>query len=195
MQKTVADTMKGSAIHKVWVGNYRETASDRFTTRMIDRLFASLGLPKGAAVLDAGCGTGTNSHRLAAKGFRVTGVDLSGFALDEARRRGEGPDFRQGDLTALDLDNGSFDCVFCCGVLMHIPDFEQAIGESGPGVEARRLPYPHRNQCRRAGNARLPDLLEAGKAARARGQEGQPARNWSRRKKARWSHARCGCPG
>ena len=129
MQKTVADTMKGSAIHKVWVGNRRQTASDRFTTRMIDRLFASLGLPKGAAVLDAGCGTGTNSHRLAAKGFRVTGVDLSGFALDEARRRGEGPDFRQGDLTALDLDNGSFDCVFCCGVLMHIPDFEQAIGE------------------------------------------------------------------
>ena len=86
MQKTVADTMKGSAIHKVWVGNYARrhpTASPR----MIDRLFASLGLPKGAAVLDAGCGTGTNSHRLAAKGFRVTGVDLSGFALDEARRR------------------------------------------------------------------------------------------------------------
>jgi 2-polyprenyl-3-methyl-5-hydroxy-6-metoxy-1,4-benzoquinol methylase len=44
------------------------------------------GLPVGAA-LDAGCGEGAEAMWLADQGWQVTGVDISGSALDVAERR------------------------------------------------------------------------------------------------------------
>lgn len=46
-----------------------------------------LGLPDGAAVLDLCCGMGRHSLALADFGYLVTGVDLSGSLLAEARRQ------------------------------------------------------------------------------------------------------------
>ena len=43
-------------------------------------------LPGGAAILDVGCGTGHLAAKLAAGGFRVTGIDTSGGMLARARR-------------------------------------------------------------------------------------------------------------
>lgn len=37
--------------------------------------------------IDLGCGTGVNAVELAARGFEVTGIDLSGVAIAAARRR------------------------------------------------------------------------------------------------------------
>ncbi len=53
-------------------------------------------LPSDALVLDAGCGEGYYSNRMAARGFDVLGVDLSKFAVDAAtkaakRDRGDRP--------------------------------------------------------------------------------------------------------
>ncbi len=45
--------------------------------------------PEGGAILDLGCGTGRHAVPLAAHGFRVTGVDISGGMLEVARRRAE----------------------------------------------------------------------------------------------------------
>lgn len=36
---------------------------------------------------------------------------------------------RQGDLTALDVPDRTYDAVLCLGVLMHVPDFDAAIAE------------------------------------------------------------------
>lgn len=44
-------------------------------------------LARGPQVLDLGCGTGNVTFRLAARGFQVTGVDLSTEMLDIARRK------------------------------------------------------------------------------------------------------------
>ena len=47
------------------------------TEREAERIAAALALPVGAAVLDVPCGAGRLSLPLAARGYRVTGVDTS----------------------------------------------------------------------------------------------------------------------
>jgi SAM-dependent methyltransferase len=50
-------------------------------------LIEEFALPKGASILDLGCGTGRHSVALAQQGFAVTGVDLSEHMLEKARMR------------------------------------------------------------------------------------------------------------
>lgn len=70
--------------------------------RAIDLLVRTARPAPGAAILDMGCGRGRHARSLARRGYRVTGVDLSPRALDQARRRAveEGLDitFQQGDM-------------------------------------------------------------------------------------------------
>jgi SAM-dependent methyltransferase len=47
--------------------------------------FLAAGIPAGATVLDAGCGTGAHARALAAAGYRVTGADASAAMLAQAR--------------------------------------------------------------------------------------------------------------
>ena len=83
-------------------------------------------------VLDAGCGQGTQSLRLAEHGHLVVGVDPDQRMLDafEEALAAEPPTVRarvslvQGrveDLPEL-LESASFDVVLCHGVLMYVPD-------------------------------------------------------------------------
>jgi 2-polyprenyl-3-methyl-5-hydroxy-6-metoxy-1,4-benzoquinol methylase len=51
-----------------------------------DFLIRELGLPKGSAILDVGCGTGRHSIELARRGYRMTGVDISSGMLTEAKK-------------------------------------------------------------------------------------------------------------
>ena len=76
---------------------------------------------RGMRVLDAGCGPGDMAMALAARGARVTGVDLSGSLLDVARRRMPAElapmvALRQGDMLA---DHGRFDVTIAMDVLIH----------------------------------------------------------------------------
>jgi Thiopurine S-methyltransferase (TPMT) len=65
----------------------------------------------GRAVVP-GCGLGADAAFLAGLGLSVTGFDVSATAVDEARRRFPGPDFRQADLFApAPLWLGAFDLV------------------------------------------------------------------------------------
>lgn len=79
-------------------------------------------LARGPEVLDLGCGTGTLATRLAARGLRVTGVDLSPEMLDLARERtrsGLAPKWLQTSAVEL-IDHfpaGSFDTI-CCVLLL-----------------------------------------------------------------------------
>jgi len=54
-------------------------------------------LPAGAKILDVGCGTGHLAARLAARGFRVTGIDASPAMLAYARRNAPGEVFVEAD--------------------------------------------------------------------------------------------------
>lgn len=66
--------------------------------RFVDAL-----LPRGARVLDAGCGTGRVGGELAARSHRVTGVDLDRELLAQARIDFPGSRWEHGDLAALEL--------------------------------------------------------------------------------------------
>jgi SAM-dependent methyltransferase len=75
-------------------------------------------------ILELGCGTGNDAARLAAAGYSVTAIDLSGEAVDQARARyGSMARFVVADMTQrLSFPSGSFDAVMS-NVAMHMfPD-------------------------------------------------------------------------
>jgi cyclopropane fatty-acyl-phospholipid synthase-like methyltransferase len=51
----------------------------------IEFMVRALDLPEGASVLDLCCGWGRHTTRLAQRGYRVTGIDLSRYHLRLAR--------------------------------------------------------------------------------------------------------------
>lgn len=132
---SVAETLTKPDLHQDWIVNYRNAAVNRFTAMALDAVIRRIDLKPGAKVLDAGCGSGTNSIWLTQRGFGVTGIDFSDFALGKAeeRARGEGLEgrigFSRADLTNLAMTDASFDAVFCIGVLMHIPEVEAALDQ------------------------------------------------------------------
>jgi SAM-dependent methyltransferase len=83
-----------------------------------DFLEKALRLPAGGRVLDVPCGGGRHSLELAARGFQMTGVDISAEFLAAARSRAEG---RQLPIAwekrpMHDLPwQGEFDGAFCAG--------------------------------------------------------------------------------
>jgi SAM-dependent methyltransferase len=90
-------------------------------------------LPIGRA-LDAACGTGRHAAKLAAAGHATTGIDGTPAMLDVARRRAPDVDFRLGDLTALPVEDGTFDFAICALALAHLPDPTPAIAEIARAV-------------------------------------------------------------
>lgn len=83
--------------------------------RFIDAL-----LPRGARVLDAGCGTGRVGGELANRSHRVTGVDLDPELLAQARRDFPGSRWEHGNLAGLALRDPAgnpelFEVVFAAG--------------------------------------------------------------------------------
>lgn len=84
----------------------------------------SVRLPPGARVLDLGCGEGRDSVFFAARGFDVTGVDVSRAGLRKAERlaREQGVAVRWvcSDMARLRVA-GPFDLVYSCGTIHYVP--------------------------------------------------------------------------
>ena len=87
---------------------YRPTLTDEVSERDTDDIVGLLGLAPGDSVLDAPCGHGRISNRLAARGCAVVGVDAAELFLVVARESGSDVDYRLGDLRDLPVD-GPFD--------------------------------------------------------------------------------------
>jgi SAM-dependent methyltransferase len=92
-------------------------------------LYGDVRYPAGARVLEAGCGTGCQTVRLAAANPHAcfVSVDISPQSLAAAKaavqaRELANVEFRQADLLHLDAEQGAFDHVFVCFVLEHLPD-------------------------------------------------------------------------
>jgi SAM-dependent methyltransferase len=113
-----------------YVHGYTEPESHRLGDQadtLAELLHAGTAYPAGSRVLEVGCGVGAQTVHLVARSpeAHLTAVDVSAESLAQAEKRvGTKVDFRQADL--FDLD-GSYDHLFVCFVLEHLPEPEKAL--------------------------------------------------------------------
>jgi SAM-dependent methyltransferase len=113
---------------------------------LADLLHTGTAYPAGSRVLEVGCGVGAQTVHLvtASPQARIVAVDISAESLDHARARmaayacatrASAPDraaaarveWRCADLFRLPFPDASFDHLFVCFVLEHVPDPRRAL--------------------------------------------------------------------
>ncbi|MFN3642955.1 MAG: methyltransferase domain-containing protein [Gemmobacter sp.] len=114
---------------------YDNRAALRYFDRALALTMRMLDINPGERVLDAGCGAGVHSVRVAQAGHPVDAIDISAEAIREAADRAaraglaQNIRFAQEDLTRLSLPDASHARVFSWGVIIHIPDADRAVDE------------------------------------------------------------------
>jgi SAM-dependent methyltransferase len=133
---------------------FRETQLDSRSGLSIsrDRFYSYSGWSpedlRGARVLDAGCGAGRFTEIALDAGAVVTAIDYSG-AVDACRanhRDHPNLELAQADIYRLPFEPGTFEFVFCFGVLQHTPDvrgaFRAVADQVAPGGRLAVDVYP-----------------------------------------------------
>ena len=97
---------------------WRGVATPEQTRAEVDFLIKVLGAAPNARVLDVPCGNGRHSLELAARGLKMTGVDLAEEFIEEARNSGRSAgldiEWVLADMRKLRWD-AEFDGAFCFG--------------------------------------------------------------------------------
>jgi 2-polyprenyl-3-methyl-5-hydroxy-6-metoxy-1,4-benzoquinol methylase len=89
--------------HSRWyINRFRTMAAEGADLDGEARLLDAM-VPRGARILDAGCGTGRVAGVLAARGHDVVGVDVDPALIAAAQEDHPGPRWIVADLAALDL--------------------------------------------------------------------------------------------
>jgi SAM-dependent methyltransferase len=120
-----------------YVHGYSERESERLKDQadtLTNLLHDDTRFPAGSRVLEAGCGIGAQTIILATNnpGSDITSLDISpdSLAKAEVRIREEGITnvrFLAGDIFHLSFPEQSFDHIFVCFVLEHLPNPGQAL--------------------------------------------------------------------
>ncbi|MFO8060979.1 MAG: class I SAM-dependent methyltransferase [Bacillota bacterium] len=113
-----------------WYRTARGAFIDEIETELAFRLLTPRS---GWRVLDAGCGTGNFSFKLAERGCTVTGVDVSADMLQRALARAAGGDlpvrFCQMDIGDLEFPDATFDAIYSMAAFEFIRDRPAAFRE------------------------------------------------------------------
>jgi ubiquinone/menaquinone biosynthesis C-methylase UbiE len=106
---------------------------DRYRQQYWQRSYFDFTGFSGKRVLEIGVGLGTDLKQFARAGATCYAVDITDQHIQLARANFASEelqaDIRQADATALPFPDAYFDCVYSFGVLHHIPDIENAMGE------------------------------------------------------------------
>lgn len=105
----------------------RLEAQAKAFSKIIEKELEILGLKPNMRVLDAGCGTGAVTRKMASKVLPAVayGVDIDPLFIEKAKKTAldEGIKnirFELGNVDNLTHDNGFFDLAYCRLVLMHV---------------------------------------------------------------------------
>jgi len=96
---------------------------------LLDEFAARL---KGAGrVCELGCGPGHVARYLHDRGVDIFGIDLSPGMIEQARKLNPGIEFQQGNMLALDVEDGAWAAIVAFYSIVHIPktDILQAFRE------------------------------------------------------------------
>jgi len=121
--------------------NYVHGYSPREAERLLDQartltdlLHGDSIFPEGSSVLEAGCGVGAQTVVLAARNpeVEIVSLEISGDSLARAEERVREQGlcnvrFQQGDLYDPPFEDRTFDHLFLCFVLEHLPDVPVAL--------------------------------------------------------------------
>lgn len=92
-----------------YLKEYGDNLTQERTLAEVDFLEKTLALKKSAKVLDCPCGHGRHSIELARRGYEVTGQDLNGFFLEEAKKAAKRAKVSvrwvKGDMRELSFEN------------------------------------------------------------------------------------------
>ncbi len=101
---------------------------------LVELLHSDTNYPAGSTVLEAGCGVGAQTVTLAANSpaAKITSVDISAASVAEAEARVRAAGhthvtFQQADIFDLPFEPESFDHIFVCFVLEHLPQPVKAL--------------------------------------------------------------------
>ena len=131
----MTNVFEAEATVQKWDDDYYTPISEKLYDKAVCDMLRAMDPPDGATILDAGCGPGVHSIRVARAGYNVHSIDLSYTMLNHARQRvaqngfAERAQFDQMDLTNLSLADDSVDYAFSWGVIIHIKEAERAFGE------------------------------------------------------------------
>jgi ubiquinone/menaquinone biosynthesis C-methylase UbiE len=124
-------------MHDKYVHGYDQRENIRLqdqASTLVDLLHADTVFPAGSRILEAGCGVGAQTVALAKRspGARFTSIDISETSVREAREKVASAGltnvhFQQGDIFKLTFEPNSFDYVFVCFVLEHLPKPVEAL--------------------------------------------------------------------
>lgn len=113
-----------------YVHGYRSEECERLQSQagvLVDLLHGDTTYPGGSAVLEVGCGVGSQTITLASRSpnARFTSIDINPDSIEVARQRIShagltNVEFRQADVLALPFAHESFDHIFICFVLEHL---------------------------------------------------------------------------
>ena len=90
----------------------------RLLNKLVERL------PKGAMVLDAGCGCGYPVAEFLAKFFQVTAVDFAEEQIRLAKKKVPDARFVFADITNMPFNDSTFDAVCSYYAIIHVPRSE-----------------------------------------------------------------------
>lgn len=133
------------------VDGFDAQANARYRLEPYILSFADFAAWRDCDVLEIGLGLGADHERFALNGARMSGIDLTGRAVEITRKRfelkGLHSSLTVGDAEALPYEDASFDLVYSWGVIHHTPDTVKAASEilrvlrPGGGIQGHDLPH------------------------------------------------------
>jgi SAM-dependent methyltransferase len=108
--------------HSTWYVERFRTMAAEGADLAGEARFVDAMVPRGARILDAGCGPGRVGGELFRRGHHVVGVDVDPVLIAAAEQDHPGPTWLVGDLAELDLPARGipepFDAIVCAGNVM-----------------------------------------------------------------------------